>query len=181
MKRQESPQPLVDFFRGAGTDHRGRRVTDLHRFDHGQLESVHDYIQWLFPLRERSLYNLLAPTLDEPQIAAIRSSPELQQVVRRGFEVMLGFYGLSRTKENDRVTISRSSDFPSRAQNWITSRNHNFLRITRILTSLRLLGLEDEARAFFECLQVIYREHAKTISAATFGYWENAMRPALET
>jgi hypothetical protein len=63
--------------------------------------------------------------------------------------------------------------------NWISPGNHNHLRITRILKSLLILGLEEEARAFCECLKDIYRaESAKSspgISEVTVSFWQRAV------
>jgi len=48
--------------------------------------------------------------------------------------------------------VLRAPFFAERAKNWVTPGNHNHLRITRVLKSLRLLGLEPETAGFFECL-----------------------------
>ncbi len=54
--------------------------------------------------------------------------------------------------------------------------DHNYLRITRILKCLMTFGLEDEARAFYECLRRIYREDSDQIGDETFQYWTNAVK-----
>ena len=48
---------LITFYRGSGTDHAGRRIDEILSWDDAALESVHDYIQWLFPLDEPSRFN----------------------------------------------------------------------------------------------------------------------------
>lgn len=48
--------------------------------------------------------------------------------------------------------------------------NHNWLRITRVLRSLNLLGLSDEAQPFFALLTTI----RPRIDPTTWGYWEGA-------
>ena len=64
---------------------------------------------------------------------------------------------------------------------WLTSGNHNFLRITRILHCLNVMGLSQEATAFYNALQQIYTEDAaktrQVIGASTFGYWTEAASP----
>jgi hypothetical protein len=61
--------------------------------------------------------------------------------------------------------------------------NHNHLRITRILKSLSILGLEAEARAFYECLVAIYEDEAKRleprITEETMGFWQQAVSDPL--
>jgi hypothetical protein len=43
--------------------HRGRYLREIQEWPDDQLESVHDYIQWLFPLPEPSGFNVAAPAL----------------------------------------------------------------------------------------------------------------------
>jgi hypothetical protein len=57
------------------------------------------------------------------------------------------------------------------------SGNHNFLRISRMLRSLSLLGLGSYARAFLECLETIYVENPTTVGTTTIGYWRRAITP----
>ena len=54
--------------------------------------------------------------------------------------------------------------------------NHNWLRLTRVLRSLYLLGLRDEAAALFAW--VVARHRAGHIPADhdTFAYWSAASR-----
>ena len=52
--------------------------------------------------------------------------------------------------------------------------NHNWLRITRLLASTRLLGHEDASRAFFDFLRA-YRDGGRSgITADSFRYWDEA-------
>ena len=53
--------------------------------------------------------------------------------------------------------------------------NHNWLRITRILRSLRLLGLEGESRSLYAWLDATYRSGRFPIPADTFRYWTEAV------
>jgi hypothetical protein len=88
---------------------------------------------------------------------------------------MLQFYGLQCNKiDTTGIEITKSDNYPERKINWIEEGNHNYLRLTRILTSLRLLGLEDYAQALFKCLNQIYLEEGKNIGSRTYAYWESA-------
>lgn len=73
----------------------------------------------------------------------------------------------------------RAANFAERSKNWLTPANHNHLRITRILKSLRLLGLEPESAAFFRALAAIYPGQSAAanpaISATTFRFWQSAV------
>ena len=68
-----------------------------------------------------------------------------------------------------------NDDFDAYAREWITSRNHNFLRLTRILKCLRTVGLHPYARALFTALTDVYRRYAATIGESTYSYWADAM------
>src|SRR5438874_20180 len=54
-------EKLLRFYSGEGTDDRDRTIADIWCYSHNELEGVHDYIQWLFPLAERSAFNPAAP------------------------------------------------------------------------------------------------------------------------
>ena len=45
---------IIGFYSGTEPDHRGRYLHEIQRWSDDQLEKVHDYIQWLFPLPEPS-------------------------------------------------------------------------------------------------------------------------------
>lgn len=168
---------LLTFYSGLGPDDRGRFLHEIQNWPDEDLEITHDYIQWLFPLRERSAFNLRAPILDAKTIAAFRANPKLRTNFKASFIRILTFYGFTLL-EDPPVRVIPASSFPERAENWLTPGNHNYLRITRILKSLRLLGLEQEALAFFRCLSALYhRESAggfSPISHENFEYWRDA-------
>ena len=77
----------------------------------------------------------------------------------RSFERFLSFLGLAR----DEQRIGPGPDFERRS-GVFTSPNHNWLRITRVLTSLRLLGLEADSQAFFACLQDLVKNGQAKVS-----------------
>lgn len=135
-----------------------------------QLERVHDYIQWLFPLRERSGANPSAPTLNGAAIEAFAARPELRQGLRDALVRMLAFYGL--TMHDDR--IQPADTFATRAELWLHPGNHNHLRLTRIIGSLRTLGLEAEAQALFASLRAIHDAYPSRITPTSFAYWSDA-------
>ena len=151
-------QRIIEFFNGGQPDGAGRYLSELRTWPDQQLESVHDFIQWMFPLTEPSPVNPDAPVLDEDTIREVRSRPELQAQVRASWLRMQQFYGGSRQ--------------------WISPNNHNHLRITRILKCLRLLGLDPEAEAFFKWLEPIYHEERRKprpgITDRTFRFWQSA-------
>ena len=69
---------------------------------------------------------------------------EIIRNMRKSFERMLDFYGLEYTDGQVRETIY----FKESLKRWCTPKNHNFLRITRILKSLKLFGLKKKQSHF---------------------------------
>ena len=166
-----SSDALLRFYSGTGTDHRGRRLEDIWRFSLDELEESHDYIQWLFPLVEKSQFNYAAPVLDDVAIARFRSDGTLRRRLERSLAVMLGFYGLEAVDER----IVPAATFEARARTWLTPGNHNFLRLTRILKSLTALGLGHRAIQLLGALDDIYAAHAEIIGRMTILYWRSAL------
>lgn len=158
---------LLDFYRGEAPDSEGRYLEDIWNWPDSELEAVHDFIQWLFPLPEPSRFNPDAPLLTEEDIGAFRADKELRAKLRKSFERILTFLGLTETAGK----ISEGPNFRTRAKDiWVTP-NHNWLRITRILRSLTLLGLPEEAQRAYGWLQETYRQRRFPIDAETFRYW----------
>lgn len=166
---------LVAFYRGSGRNHRGRLLSDIHEFDFDELEFHHDYIQWLFPLPEPSGANASAPLLSKEDIASFKSDESLRKALLQSFEMMLHFYGLDLVDGAANVDVVRDTNVNERSVLWLTRGNHNFLRISRMLRSLTLLGCSRYAAAFLECLEGIYAENPATIGNTTIGYWRRAV------
>jgi hypothetical protein len=168
--------PLLRFYRLEAPDDRGRMLDEIWRWDAARLEATHDYIQWLFPLAERSAFNPGAPTLTPATIAAFRADDRLRQRLERSLTTMLAFYGLALSIDAaGHPDVAQASDFAVKARGWLHAGDHNHLRLTRILTSLRLLGLEEMARALLACLERIAREHPHAVSSTTLNYWRKAV------
>jgi hypothetical protein len=164
---------LMRFFDG-GVDDEGRTFNQIMGWDDERLEMVHDYIQWIFPLPERSGANPSAPVLNSGTIAAVRGSAAMQNRSREAFLRMLTFYGF----ELDGERVAEGPRFAAASRNWLHTGNHNHLRLTRMLRSLRVLGLEHEAAELWDALRGLYeRETAagrRTITPETFAFWRQA-------
>lgn len=161
-------QTLLDFYTGNDADTDGRKIEDIWLFDDIALESDHRFIQWLFPLKEPSLFNKNAPLLDDETAQVFRSSPELQERVSRSLDVMLLFL---RLKYENGVVSMTSEDL-----HWLTWKNHNFRRLTRMITSLRLLGLDAPAKALYSGLCDVCNktERGLVIDVETVEFWRVA-------
>lgn len=148
-------ESLTPFLRGAGPDRQGRTHADILNFSDEELEEVHDYIQWLFPLREKSIAVPGSPVVESDEMVEfLRNDREVREHMTQALERMKRFY-----TDND---------------HWLAQGDHNHLRITRILKSLCLLGLRDEAIKFHNfVLQRV--ESAQPVTRASLVYWEQSV------
>ncbi|MGO4524124.1 opioid growth factor receptor-related protein [Microvirga sp. 2MCAF35] len=146
--------PLHAFLAGTGRDGRGRIAADVLGFSDERLEEVHDYIQWLFPLPTRSAAQPGAPVLTQAEIDAIRTDPAALETLGKATERMLQFYRDTRW--------------------WLTGYDHNHLRITRIIHSLRILTGPDEARRFHEAILALNEASGSPVNARSRTYWSDA-------
>jgi hypothetical protein len=128
-------------------------------------EEQHDFVQWLFPTDEPSRFNPDAPVIDAATAARFRADPLLRHRLRRSLNRWLSFCGITS------IDAGLAFDRPN-PDVWARP-NHNWLRVTRVLRSLNLLGLSDEAQAFFALLTTT----RSRIDPTTWGYWERASRP----
>ena len=145
---------LSDFLDGRGADDAGRTLDDVLAFTDAELERRHDFIQWLFPLPEPSRAVPGSPVLDPADAAAIRASPAAQANLARAAERMLAFY--ARTSE------------------WRAPFDHNHLRITRIIRSLRLLAGDAAADDFRAALLSRVEAEGIAVNATSLRFWREA-------
>lgn len=172
-------------------DSSGRTLPSILSWPDSALEYSHDYIQNLFPLPERSPINPSAPIIDEQTFRTFRSSAHLQTQLRRSLKRMLAFYGFrllflddednnekekeeNEDGEESNCQVLPADNFPAASEHWVTRFNHNHLRITRIIRSCRVLGLEDEALAFYGALMAIAGERRGVFSRKTLMFWRRA-------
>jgi hypothetical protein len=165
---------ITDFYFGK-TTRPHHSIEQVWNYSYGELEYVHTYIQWLFPLLEASQAMPGSPILSNKDIEMFEEIDELKQRLLKSFQVMLRFYGFSLRYDPEPV-IEPTDEFEERAEHWLNANNHNHLRITRILRSLTLLGLAKEAREFFAALQRVYIKNPDKIGSYSYDYWKRAIK-----
>jgi hypothetical protein len=171
--------PLIRFYAGTGQDHAGRTLGDLWNLGSGPtggLEQHHDFIQWLFPLSETSPHNTDAPLLTDAEREIIRGNEGLRANMRTSLEVMSEFYHFTVTSRTDTqaMSITPRADFLTHRPHWLAPGNHNYLRISRILRSLFLVGMDEERMAFMRALEFVYASNidcANRIGERTLFTW----------
>jgi opioid growth factor receptor-like protein len=160
---------ILEFYRHSKPDFEGRMLSEYWEWNDQTLESVHDFIQWMFPLDEPSAFNPDAPLLTAEDRVAFAKDPRLQNAVWQSLQCFLAFLGLEITPDG---SVGRRSNFNQRLSIW-RSLNHNWLRITRVLKSLRLLGMDNEAREFWKCLAMLHDQDGY-VTEDSFNYWRQA-------
>ena len=132
----------------------GWLLTDIWKFNDTQIENTHTFIQWVFPTNEASRAVPGSPFLDEEEIVEIQNSEPAKQ------------------------NLSKSADwyfnFLRRNSFWRKPHDHNHLRITRVIKSLRLLCGDDEADYFKEQFWQLLGTDISQIPSKTIDYWEDA-------
>ncbi|ETS78409.1 hypothetical protein PFICI_10471 [Pestalotiopsis fici W106-1] len=172
-------QRLVDFYHLKSADHRGRDLEHILKWSDRELESCHDYVQTLFPLPEGSLF-AHAPIIDEETYLYWREHEDLKRNLRRAFDRMLVFYGLEWEQGDNGPTgkIIEKEGAKGNLSNWVVPMDHNHLRITRIIRSLRILGLDDEAKAYHDALDAICNKYGK-VGSTSRTFWKRALTQPL--
>lgn len=152
--RDRPAGPLHAYLAGVGRDGRNRTIEEVISLPNAQIEAVHDFIQWLFPLPTRSMAQPDAPVLSGPEIAVIRADPDAAANLARATERMLRFY--------------------RETNGWLAPYDHNHLRITRIITSLKLLAGPDAARAFHRAILARHEAAGAPVNARSLRFWTQA-------
>jgi len=162
-----------DFLGRGGADHRGRTLMEILGWPDARLEGEHDFIQWLFPLDTPSPVNPHAPVPSRAAFAALARDAAVLEGSRAAFARMLAFYGLRREEAEGGVAKAATWN----GKDWAQHATHNDLRLTRILRSLTLLGLRDEAHALLAALEALLLEcRGAQRAQVPLGYWREAVR-----
>ncbi len=117
-------------------------------------ENIHDYIQWMFPLDEPSQAVNGAPVLDDFDIDEIRESQLATENLEESARWFLGFL-----ERND---------------HWITEYDHNHLRITRAIKSLRLLASDLVANAFRSKVIELAGDNLSLVDQKARDFWASS-------
>ncbi|HST91220.1 MAG TPA: hypothetical protein VLJ13_03400, partial [Brevundimonas sp.] len=72
------------------------------------------------------------------------------------------------------AATDRMAGFYAATTHWLTPHDHNHLRITRIIRSLRLLAGEEQADAFKLLIMQRVEAMRAPVNARSLGYWATA-------
>ena len=119
---------IIDFLIKSGTDTQSRHLNQILDENDEYWERTHDFIQWLFPLTEPSRSVRNAPVLTHDEIKQIRESETAQANIQR--------------------SVIRYKEFLAGSTKWRSGYDHNHLRVSRVIKSLRLLVSDEAANGF---------------------------------
>ena len=145
---------VLYFLEGAIPDGLGRTLSMIMAFDDQAIESTHDFIQWIFPLDEPSRSHPGAPVLDLFEIEEIRSSDLALESLMQSADWYFGFL--------------------QRHDHWIRQYDHNHLRISRAIKSLRLLVSDEVADRYKAAILDFLGGSVSAISERSREHWLNA-------
>jgi hypothetical protein len=143
---------LIAFYTENGADHAGRIWEDIYGFSDEELESTHDYIQWLFPTITPSAFNSNAVLLDAGLVYQLSQSAVFNLRFNKSLERILDFWGIKYTSDFNFNKTGISICPITHERFWMRTDNHNLLRMSRVMESCRLLGFERIAKELFEAL-----------------------------
>ncbi|HEX8640707.1 MAG TPA: opioid growth factor receptor-related protein [Allosphingosinicella sp.] len=154
MEEQIRESPLAKFLEGRGVGSCGETLDEILSLDDQMLEARHNYIQWLFPLDVPSEAVRDAPCLTAQDVNYVRASSLAHQNVMAAAHRMRAFY--------------------ARNSHWLRPYDHNHLRITRIIRSLRLLVGDTEAEEFKAFVLARVASAGRPVNARSLEFWESA-------
>ena len=142
------------FLIGEGSDFLGRNLQDIWNFSDVEIEQTHDFVQVVFPLNKPSRAVSHGFYLDsETLIGQIKNNPEAKKNIIKSAKWFLSFL--------------------ARNNYWNQKYNHNQLRITRAIESLRLLVSNEEADKFYQSVLELIEEDNR-VNLDTLVFWKNA-------
>jgi len=129
-------------------------LSHIWQFTDKEIESCHDYIQWVFPLEQESGAVPNAPVATKQDVAHIKSSAIAISNLKQSAD---WFY-----------------QFLCRNEQWLGIANHNHLRITRLIKSLRLLVGDAFANDMYIKIVRLAENSNARINTLTLEFWRHA-------
>jgi hypothetical protein len=171
---------IADFYSGSpiptgrGMGDGTTTLRNILSFSDTQLEHEHRYIQWLFPTPYPSEAQRGSPHYNTPNESILKNAQNTQfrGNMQAALQRMIQFYGGIPSRDSSGHLLIAPST--SRFTDHIVNGDHNLLRITRIIQSLRLHGLYNDAQAFYNF--VTPRAKRNGVSEETLNYWREALK-----
>lgn len=151
----DNTSSIVAFFTGEAADDLGRLFSDYLNFSNSELEHIHNYIQWAFPICEPSRHNSSAPLLTDDAVAALKENPD--------------------ALKNFQIFLARMSQFYLQSDCWLSRFNHNHLRITRIIASTCQILNVQEAGYFYAMIMQRIHDTETEVNKRSIDFWKDTL------
>ncbi len=163
----------IRFLLGHEFDDNGLTVQQYLQFDENDWETQHDVIQLAFPTMTQSKFHPHQPFLPASFDISNLTDDERQRV-KATVSLLLHSYmnslGVEFLINQTLVTFTMKQHIQTPA--WASSRDHNTLRLTRILECLGILGMGNIQTALHDFLVYdIGVKYSGAISAKTIAFW----------
>jgi len=145
---------LIGFHLKGHRTPQGLAANDMLQFGDIEIEESHAWVQWVFPSPEPSQFDKTAPTLTWQEAVTLASDAKFIERLENA--------------------TARYLKFLARNDHWLQKHNHNHLRISRIILSLRILHSTDLAYWFFEQVQELAADQLSNISQA-HAFWKSKL------
>jgi len=149
-----SSSHVIRFLRNHCCDIRGRSLIELQTLSDKKIERSKDVIPWLFPTDLTCREYTLAPVLDSLDIFTMKCDSKIQSNIEISLKRMVNFY--------------ESNDF------WITQKNHNFMRIARILRCLWLADMKHDYASLQRALDEVFIQNTEIVGEDMYMFWKYA-------
>jgi hypothetical protein len=166
---------LRSFYTNQQKNPEGLYLKDIWGFNDWELENTHHFIQWMFPLELKSNHNETAPVVCDKDLMEMVKDKEVRENILHSLNVMENFWGFEVPHKNCSFTKPRGfQNFLSK--DWPTAYNHNYIRIARVIHSLVIFGLENEAKELVGYLEKqVFPTYKHLIGEDTMDYWKSAL------
>lgn len=171
---------FLDFYINKEPDDKGRYFIDILHYDNNELKNTHDYIQRVFPLLEASECVANAPVITKEEVELIKKDKLALVNISKMYKHMLHFWKIDDmwkkdakdylNPENKIGCFEKMITIYTLKPHWISSNNHNYRRISRVIKSLTLFGLEKEVKDLKERLNILCEMYPKQIGNSK-DYW----------
>ncbi len=165
--------PLTEFYRNEAPTPEGLMFSDFMQYGYEQFEGDHAWIQWILPTKEPSAFNPDAPLLTDDDRRLFLTDPVLIENYMYAIYRVMDFYGMTVFKGE---AIWQEAGNHKNPRWWLERWNHNFLRVTRLLLSLRYMGYDEFAKSIFKLLEEYRDQYQNSVEQ----YWEPTVMDALE-
>ncbi len=167
---------LKDFYLNKEPNPNGLYLKDLWHFSDWEFENTHDFIQWMFPLELKSNHSKTAPVVSKKDLEEMLNDPDVRKNLLKSLNVAEDFWGF--TVEHQSITGEKPVGFKRYdSLNWPALSHHNYIRISRVIHSLKIFGLDKEAQELYEFLEnEFYAIYRLQVGQETLESWKNALK-----